>query len=93
MNKLSISTPYSANVKKIIKHLIANQDDIESVLLVEYGSSKYKVRTFHEVDFISEKSANQVISHLQMVSLPAYKLLYGSTGATMYVMPNNLHKY
>lgn len=82
------------NLRKIIRFMEDNKDNFEVALFVGHMSDKFICLLYYDVGFVSRKTAEQIINHFGLISLPAYRMRknLGAAG-TIYVHPENLNKY
>lgn len=84
-----------SNKQKVIKFLKDNAHDIDVVLYRELTASNYKVYGMYDVSFVTESIGKEIIQELSLITLPMYMHSAGRGyhGHTMYVLPENIHRY
>jgi len=82
------------SAKAVCNFLIANKHDIDCVLMFRRSASirqQWYVKTMYR--YISEATAQQVITQLQLKQLPGYMLDRCYVGDFIYVLLENVHRY
>lgn len=70
-----------------------NKSNFEVALYSAYLSNKYNCLTYYGVTFISRSTAEKIIEHFGLISMPAFKMRKGLDTGTIYVHPENINKY